>query len=180
VSTPPVTGVRRRIWPDLDQLVLRGLVVVGALLPLVAAAGAGATTPGWLQLLVLGFALVTAVRPESLVGVLLLVSSAAVWALVPESTSPLVLVAAAGLVLSHVAALLAAQGPARMHVDPVQAWRWTLRSLGLVAAAAAVWAIGPLLRGAPDGRVVYAGGLLLLTGLAVTATWLLGVRRDRL
>ena len=44
----------------------------------------------------------------------MLAGAAYVWAPAPETLSPLVLVAAAGMVLAHVSALVAAQGPARM------------------------------------------------------------------
>ena len=86
-------------------------------------------------------ALVLAVRPESSAGALLLVGLAYVWATVPDPLSPLVLLAAAGLVLVHVAALVAAQGPAAMRVDGRQLRRWLWRGALLWLAAAAVWGL---------------------------------------
>jgi hypothetical protein len=131
------------------------------------------------QLLVLLLAVVSALRPESMAGIGTVVVSGYVWALVPDTTSPLVLLAASGLVLAHVAGLLAAQGPARMHLDPVQLGRWSLRAVGLVLAAAVVWGLGRMMVQAPSGRLVYAGGLVVLTMTAVLAARLLTVRRDR-
>jgi hypothetical protein len=66
-----------------------------------------------------------------------------------------------------------------MHLDPVQLGRWSLRAAGLVLAAVVVWGLGQLLADAPSGRLVYAGGLVVLTGTAVLAARLLTVRRDR-
>ena len=170
----------RRLYPDLDQAVLRAGVVVGGLLPLVAASAAGARLPQWIQVSVLLLALVHALRPESLAGVGVLLGAAYAWALVPDSLSPLVLLTAGGMVLAHVAAVVAAQGPARMRVDLAQARSWFLRGVGLWLAAATVWLLGMLLVDAPRGRLVYAGGLVLFTATALITTWLLGVRRDRL
>ncbi len=163
-------GERRRLYPDVDQAVLRAMVVLGGLTALVAAVAAGARPAGWQQVLLLGLALLTATRPDSVAGVGLLAGSAYVWALAPESLSPLVLVAAAGMVLAHVSATIAAQGPARMRVDRGQVRRWAVRGAVLWLAAGIVWGLAVSLAGLPDRQVVYAAGLGLVTVIAVATT----------
>ncbi len=171
------TGERRRVYPGADQAVLRAAVVLGAMASIIAAQAAGARPAGWVQVALIGLALLLAARPESAAGVVLLVGTAYVWSTVPDPLSPLVLVAAAGMVLVHVGALVAAQGPARMRVDGNQAMRWLLRGLLLWLAAAAVWWLALLATDLPGGRLTYAAGLTVLMLLAATTTWLLVPRR---
>ncbi len=173
------TTVPRRIYPGTDQLVLRSLVVIGASTTIVAAQAAGATPGPWHQGIVLGLAVVTALRPESIAGVGLLAGSAYTWVLAPETLSPLVLLAAAGMVLVHVSALVVAQGPARMRVDGAQVRRWAARAVFLWLAAATVWGLSVVMVELPQRRLVYALGLTLLGVITVTATWILGSRLDR-
>jgi hypothetical protein len=168
---------RRRVYPEIDQVLLRAMVVLGAMAVLVAATAAGARPAGWQQALVLALAMVTAIRPESSAGVGLLAGSAYVWVLGPESLSPLVLLAAAGMVLVHVAATVAAQGPARMRVDGTQVLRWAGRGVVLWLAAAAVWGLTVLMADLPDRRVAYAVGLSVVTVLAVAAARVLSTSR---
>jgi hypothetical protein len=172
-----VGGERRRIYPGMDQALLRGTVVLGAATSIVAAQAAGARPAGWLQGVLMGLALLLAARPESEAGVVLLVGTAYVWSTVPDPLSPLVLVAAAGMVLVHVGALVAAQGPARMRVNPVQARRWLLRGVLLWLAAVSVWGLDLLAADLPGGRLAYAAGLTVLMLVAATGTWLLSPRR---
>jgi len=170
---------RRRIYPDIDQVILRTMVVLGGTTMLVAAQAAGARPAQWQQAVLLCFAVLTAIRPESITGAALLAGGAYLWALTPESLSPLVLVAAAGMVLAHVSALVAAQGPARMRLDGAQVRRWTVRALLLWLAAVAVWGMSMLLADLPERRLAYAFGLTVLSVTAVVTTWLIGNRPDR-
>ena len=93
---------RRRVYPGIDQVVLRAMVVLGRLRRARRGAGGGGQAGPWQQVVLLGLAVLTAVRPESIAGVALLAGAAYIWALTPESLSPLVLLAAAGMVLAHV------------------------------------------------------------------------------
>ncbi len=127
----------------------------------------------------LGLASITAVRPESIAGVGMLAGAAYVWALAPESLSPLVLVAAAGMILAHVSALVAAQGPARMGLDGVQVRRWAARGLLLWFAAAVVWGLSVVVVDLPQRRLAYALGLTVLAVIALAATRLVGSRAER-
>ena len=170
------TSEQRRIYPGLDQLTLRTLVVLGAASTVVAAQEAGARVGPWEQGIVFGLAVITAVRPESVAGVGLLAAATYVWALAPETLSPLVLVAAAGMILAHVSALVAAQGPARMAVDGAQVRRWAARGLLLWLVCAAVWGFSMAVADLSHGRLVYALGLTLLTVGALAAIRVLGSR----
>jgi hypothetical protein len=173
------TAERKRIHPRLDQLALRTLVLVGVAAAIVAAQAAGARPGPWEQGVVLGLTSITAVRPESIAGVGMLAGAAYIWALAPETLSPLVLVAAAGMILAHVSALVAAQGPARMGVDGVQVRRWAARGLLLWLAAAAVWGLSVAVVDLPQRRLAYALGLTVLTVVALAATRLVGSRAER-
>jgi len=166
----------RRIYPGLDQLTLRTLVVLGAAAAVVAAQAAGARVGPWQQGIVFGLAVITAIRPESVAGIGLLAGVAYVWALAPDTLSPLVLVAASGMIVAHVSALVAAQGPARMSVDGAQVRRWAARALLLWLVAVAVWGFGVAVADQSQGRLAYALGLTLLTVGALAATRLLRSR----
>ena len=177
MSTP--AAERLPLYPGLDQFVLRELIVIGAATAVVAAQAAGARPGPWYLGVLLALAVRTAIRPESIAGVGLLAGTAYTWAMTPGMHSPLVLLAAAGMVLVHVSALVAAQGPARMRVDRKQVRRWAARALFLWLAAAAVWGLSLALADLPQGRLAYAAGLTLLGVLVVAATWLIGSGHDR-
>ncbi len=174
MSTPQ--AVRRRIYPGLDQLVVRSMVVIGGLATVVAAQAAGARPAYWLQVLMTALAVLTALRPESLTGFLLLTGAAYTWGLAPETLSPVVLMAAAGMVLAHVSALLAAQGPARMRVDGAQVRRWAGRAVVLWLAAAVVWGAAVVAADLPQARVAYGLGLVVVVVVAIAATRAVGSR----
>lgn len=167
-----------RAWPGPDQFVLRSVVGVGAVTVLVAAAGAGATVPLWQAVTLLSMAAMTAGWPDSSAGAFLLVGSAYVWASAPESLSPWVLVAAAGMVFAHLAAQVAALGPAPLKVDGTQVSRWAVRAALVWIAAVATWVMVVWMREVPVGRTAYALGLLLLTVVAVAAAHRISTSRS--
>lgn len=177
IATPAPPPGARRLYPGLDQLVLRSVVVLGALGCLVSVQATGAGLEQWEQLVVLALALLTALRPDSLAGLGLTLWVVILWAGSPVPSTVPVLGCAAGLVVVHVAALLAALGPARMGVDGGQALRWSVRGLELWLAAATVWTIGQLLAGARGGEWAQAAGLVVLTLAAGLVTVLLQAGR---
>ena len=142
---------------------LRTLVVLGAAAAVVAAQAAGARAGPWEQGIVFGLAVLTAIRPESSPASGCSPARRTSGRSAPETLSPLVLLAAAGMVLAHVSALVAAQGPARMGST---ARRY---AAGLRAACCSgsppppsggsAWLVADL----PQGRLAYALGLTLLT-----------------
>ena len=175
-TTNAAVAQQRRLWPGVDQVVLRSFFVGGVLLALIAAQVAGARPPGWVQVAVVALAAHSALRSESLAGTLALCGAAYFWALAPDPLSPLVLVVAAGMVLSHLCSLVAAQGPALMAVDGRQVWLWLRRGIVLWLTAAAVWGFALLVEDHPGGRTTYAVGLLLLAAVAVVGTREVGRR----
>jgi hypothetical protein len=172
-----VADARQRVYPGPDQLVLRGAILLGTITAVVAAQTAGARPNIWEQALLTVLAVVLALRPESSAGAVLLVGIAYVWSTAAHPMSPLVLVAAAGILMVHLAAQVAAQGPAVMAVDGTQVRRHALRGLLLLAVAVAVWELDQVADGLPDGRLVYAAGLTLMLVLAAVATRLVSQRR---
>ena len=170
------TAVRTR--PGPDQFALRSVVGLGAAVVLVAAAGAGAAVPVWHAATLLGLAALTACWPDSSAGTLLLVGAAYVWAGTPESLSPWVLVAAAGMVFAHLAAQVAALGPAPLKVDSTQVSRWAVRAALVWISAAVTWVMVVWMREVPVGRTSYALGLLLLTVVAVAAAHRISTSRS--
>jgi hypothetical protein len=172
-----VVGARQRVYPGPDQLVLRGTILLGAIASVVAAQAAGARPNIWEQALLTVLAGVLALRPESSAGAVLLVGIAYVWSTTTDPLSPLVLVAAAGMLLVHLSAQVAAQGPAVMAVDSTQVRRHALRGLLLLGAGVVVWGLDQVADGLPDGRLVYAAGLTLMLVLTAVATRLVSQRR---
>ena len=168
----------RRPLPGFDQLVLRSAIVLGALGALVTVQAAGATPAQWQQVSVLLFALLAAVRPESVAGVVVALWIVGLWAITPDPTAASALGCAGGLVLLHVAALVAAQGPARMAVDGGQVAHWAVRALGLWLAAAAAWGLDQLFADARGGAWAHAAGLVVLVLAAGVVTLLLRPRRS--
>jgi hypothetical protein len=78
----------------------------------------------------------------------------------------------------HVAALVAAHGPARLAVDGRQVARWAFRGVGLWLAAVAVWGLGQLFADVRGGAWAHAGGLVVLVLTAGVVTLLLRPRRS--
>jgi hypothetical protein len=168
-----------RVWRHpawhvpVGQLALRAAVVVGALGGLLGAGLVG-TVPAWLAVLAGVLTVVAVVRPESPAGLGLELLVGLTWLLLPPGavTSPLLLVAAAGMVVVHVGLLVAAQGPAVMAPDPAQLRLWARRAAGLWAVAALLWVAAISLRGASMPRP------LLVAALGVVVAGLLwGTRR---
>lgn len=175
MSTP--VAERRSIYPGADQVILRGAIVFGAVTTILAAQAVGARPNAREQLALAGLAIILALRPESWTGVVLLVGLAYVWSTVPDPLTPLVLVAAAGMLLVHLGAVVAAQGPLTMRVDRSQVLRQLGRGFLLWLAAAAVWGLDQLEVDLPDGRLVYATGLTLMLVITVVTTRLISSRR---
>lgn len=169
-AASPADETRRRVLPSVGQVLLRSLVVLGAAVAGLGVQLSGAGLSVWLQAILLGLAFLTALRPESVSGVLVLAVAAYAWSTAPSPGSPFVLVVAAGMVLAHVAALVAAQGPARTAVDGAQVRLWGARALALWLAAVGVWTLVELLAGSQSRRWAHVAGLGALILLTVAGT----------
>jgi len=165
-----------RHW-SLGQWLLRATVAVGPVVALLATVPAGATPRWWFVVLVAGVSVGFAVFPESAAGTGAFMLVVLWWGLgLRETVHPAVLVAAAGLLASHLAATVAAYGPATLAVEPAVVRRWALRGLLVFPAAVLAWAAAWLVDDRPGQAGVWVAGLAGLL-VAVVAANVLYVRR---
>lgn len=126
--------------------------VLVAVLPLVALLATAPDRPAtWLVLLVVLMSGAWAWRPESAVGLLVLLVVAGWWAVSAQaSVGPGVLVAALALLAAHLAALLASYGPPGTVLDRRLVLTWLRRGAWSALPALAAWGT---LRALADVRV---------------------------
>ena len=141
---------RMALWTP-EHWVLRLLVVVGLVGALVCTAATGHPPPPAYLALVAVLAVVAAVLPESGVGTLTAALVLAWWLIGPDGTDdalhPAVLVAAALLLLAHLAALLVSYGPDQLPVPSSLLRRWAWRALLVLPAAPITYAAAVLAGG---------------------------------
>jgi len=159
-----------------QQLRLRSAIVGGAAVAVIAVCVAGEGATPWFVVVVLaGLAVASAVRPDTHVALGFVIVFAALWlGHVDRRTSPLVLVAAAGLAVVHIASAAAALGPPEAGLPATLVAGWVRRSGLVLAGTAAVW-LATVVMGSLD-----ASASALLTGAALVAVaaggWLLNIR----
>jgi hypothetical protein len=160
-----ITRVNGGVW------VLRGILVVAALLALLSGIPEGYRPSIVVVVLVACGALVAAFRPDHLAlsGTMGLVI--VWWALELRSEMPFaMLVAAAGLTAAHVAATLLSYGPSTLPVDPPLAVLWTARAVMMWTAALVVWAVARAYTGHGSPELFWLAGLAAaLIGAVVAA-----------
>ena len=162
-----------------SQLVLRVLVLLGPVLAVLSTGPAGNWPPWWWVVGVVALGGWAAVRPDSPAP-----SSAALAALVwwslslGEGVPAWSVVAALALLVAHVAALLAAYGPAAMPVDAPTIRLWVRRGalVGLVVPAA--YAAARVLGGEPDQPGIWVLGVAVACAATVAATVMLPLGGD--
>ena len=151
-------------WPR-SQRILRAVIAVGPALALVASLPAGADL--WLTLFLLVFVLSVgnALVTDSVMGLVAMLIVMSWWATgVPDPLSAWVLAAAAALVVTQVASVLADYGPPSLDLDPDLLRLW-LRRAGIVfPVAPAAWLVARLADGAPDEPGIWVAGLAALSG----------------
>jgi hypothetical protein len=165
-----------RHW-SRGQWLLRATVAVGPVVALLATIPAGATPRWWLVVLVAGVSAGFAILPESAAGTGAYVLVILWWGLgLRETLHPAVVVAAAALLASHLAATVAAYGPSTLAVEPAVVRLWAVRGVLVFPAAVLAWVAVRLLDEQPEQAGVWAAGL---AGLLVTmvAANVLYVRR---
>jgi hypothetical protein len=125
----------------------------------------------WLVLLVAGTALGHAVAPEASFGTASMGLVVAWWGLgFREGLHPQALVAAAGLLVSHLAGLVAAYGPDRVAVDRSTVLLWVRRGAVLYLLAPLAWAVATVVRNQPEpGGLWIAGTLAALVAVVPVA-----------
>ena len=162
-----------------SQLALRALVLLGPVSALLAAGPAGHAPPWWLVGVVLALAGASAWVPDSPFGVAPFLVVIGWWAAaLGEAASAWVLVAAAGLVVAHVAGAVASYGPATMPVDAAIARLWARRGLLVLLAAPIAWVVTRLLRDQPEQPGIWLLGVAAACVATVVATAALGTREE--
>ena len=165
-----------RRW-SRGQWLLRATVVAGPVIALLATIPAGNGPPWWLVLLVAGIAAAFAVYPDSSAGTGAYVLVVVWWGLgLRDGLHPAALLAATGLLASHLAATVAAYGPSTVLLDPAALRRWAARGLLVLPAAVLAWVVAEAAQDQPEPPGLWAAGL---AGLLVTivAANLLYVRK---
>jgi hypothetical protein len=157
-------------WP-LSQLVARLLVLLGPLVGLVAAAAADLPPPGWVTALVVVLAVGWAFMPESLLGTLCLAMVLAWWGVADYRAVPAeALVAALGILVAHVAAVVTAYGPPEMAIDTPTARLWLTRGAAVFTTAPIVWMLAALMRDQPEPPGVWIAAMVAVVVAAILAT----------
>jgi hypothetical protein len=149
---------------------LRAVLVAGVLLALLAGVPSGLTPSVVVVVVVTLGALLTAVRPEGLSGVLTLGIVVVFWTLQLRHEVPgAVLVAAAGLVTAHVAATVLAYGPPWMPVAREVLTVWAVRGVLIWLAAPVVWFVARVYADRATPTTFWLAGLAAALVAAVVA-----------
>ncbi|MEP9364286.1 hypothetical protein ABLE68_15065 [Nocardioides sp. CN2-186] len=153
-----------------SQIVLRALIIVGPVVAVLATGPAGHWPPWWMVAAVLALASGFAALPESPVGVVTFLVVLAWWLLaLDDGLHTSVLVVAAALVVTHIAAQLASYGPAAMPVDAALTRVWVQRGIVVLLAVPVVWGLARLLRGDPDQPGIWVIGVAATLAATVAA-----------
>jgi hypothetical protein len=156
-------------WP-LSQVAARLLMLLGPLGGLAAAAAADIPPPGWVVALVVGLAVAWAFLAESLFGTLCLAAVVGWWGVAELETLPgEALLAALGLLVAHLAALLVSYGPPEMDVDPATARLWLTRGVLVFGAAPVVWLLAVVLRDQPEPPGVWIAAMVAIAVAGIVA-----------
>lgn len=160
--------------------VLRLLVALGPVVALLAGVPQGYRPSTFVVLLVAVGGVVFALAPENFVGVAVMGLVVVWWALEVRGDVPLSsVVAAAGLLTSHVAATLLGLGPSRMVLDRAVVVRWAIRGLLVWPAALLVWLVADVFSGRPTPTTFWLAGLGAALVGAIVAGLAVPVRSDR-
>jgi hypothetical protein len=155
---------------------LRITIVVGPLVAVLASGLEGELPPPWLVVVVAAFSVAHALLPDSQLGTTAALLVLGWWALGPVAALPAsLLLAAAALVAAHVAAVVAAYGPAGLPVDPALLRTWLRRGLLSLLAAPLVWVVVAAIDDQPEPVGIWVAALLAATAGAVVASVAFGI-----
>jgi hypothetical protein len=153
---------------------LRVTVVAGLLVALLATGLRGVWPNWWLVALVAGLGVAFSLLPEAPVGTVATGLVLAWWGFAfRDGPHPQALLAAAGLLAAHVAAVLTGYGPRDLPLDPATARLWLVRGAAVFLAAPAVFVVATLLRGQPEPVGIWVAGLAAALVTTVAAGLLL-------
>jgi hypothetical protein len=113
--------------------------------------------------------------PESPFGTAALLVVVAWWGLAfREGLHPQAVLAAAAMLVAHVAAVLAAYGPGELPLDRDLARLWARRGLAVLAISPAVWAVAFALRAQPEPAGIWVAGLAAAFAATLVASLAFG------
>jgi hypothetical protein len=150
------------------QWVARVLIATMPVATLLCAGAAGARLPAWLVVLVVLVGAGWAVVPESTAGVAVLAIIVVWWGIeLGSAPDPLVLPAAAALLTAHVAALLDSYGPATMALDRDVVILWLRRGALVYLMAPALYGFATWVEDVPEPAGLWPAGLAVTAAAAV-------------
>ena len=156
------------------QWALRATVVAGLMVALFATGLRGVWPAWWFALLVAGLAIAFSLLPEAPMGTVATGLVLAWWGFAfRDGPHPQALLAAAGLLTSHLAAVLTGYGPRDLPLDPATVRLWAVRGALVFLAAPAVFAVAILLRGQPEPVGIWVAGLAAAVVTTVAAGFIL-------
>ena len=159
-----------REWTT-GQWALRVTAALGPVVAMLAAGPAGHPPTVVPVVLVAALSIAHGRLPESPIGTVAMAVVVVWWGLVSgDAVSPWALLAAAALLASHVAALVAAYGPDGLGVDPGTVRLWAARAATVFLIAPAVWAVTLVVRGRPELPWLWVAGLAVALAVTVVAT----------
>lgn len=159
------------------QALLRLMVLAGPLLALWSTALVGPAPAGWLVALTAVLSVAFAAMPESPFGAVAMLVVLAWWGVsLRDGLHPEAVLAAAGLLMAHVAALMASYGPADLPVDRAVAGLWARRTLLVFLSAPTAWALAAALRHQPEPPGIWLAGLVAALVAALVASAAFAVR----
>jgi hypothetical protein len=163
-SSGMVRGAHRSVW------VLRGVLLAGIVVALFAGVPEGYHPPVVLVVVVVAGAALSAFRPEHLSLAITMGAVVVWWAYAHDTEMPVaVLVAAAGLVATHVAGVVLAYGPPSLAVAPEVALLWTGRGVLAWVASLVVWGVARIYTGHGTPALFWLTGLAAALVGAVVA-----------
>lgn len=156
------------------QAALRITIVAGMMVALLATGLRGAWPAWWLVLLVAGLAVAFALLPEAPMGTVATGLVLAWWGFAFRGGPyPEALLAAAGLLTAHVAAVVAGYGPRDLPPDPATVRLWAVRGAVVFLAAPTVFVVAALLAGQPEPGGIWVAGLAAAPVTTVAAGFVL-------
>jgi hypothetical protein len=119
---------------------LRAAIVAGIVVAVGASFGAGGRVPWIVPTLLVAAARVAAARPDTHAGLGVLLAFGWYWLVnVDADASPWTVVAAAGLLVFHLATTAAALGPAEVELPPSVLVAWARRCVPILGGTVALW-----------------------------------------
>lgn len=161
------------------QAALRLVVLLGPVVALVSTGLVGPAPAWWLLALVATLSVAFATLPDSPFGTAVMIVVLAWWGLsLRDGLHPEAILAAAGLLAAHLAALVSSYGPGVMPVDRQVLRLWLIRGSLVFVSAPVVWVIAVGLRGQPEPAGIWVGGLTAALAATVVAAVAFGVSQD--